>query len=414
MGDILFLAHRVPYPPDRGDKIRSWNLLRAMTRLGRVHLATFADNGVDAAYAEALRPLVERLHVEERTISQPRALLRSLVQRVPASVAAFDSETMRAFVNRTLEEEPIDTIFVFSGQMAQFVPDDRPDLRFVMDFVDVDSAKFAAYAEASRRPMRWLYRREARTLYEYERQTAMHADLSLFVSDAETRLFRTFAGIGARDVRTLENGIDLAFFRPDADVAPLGADEAGEGPLIVFTGQMDYRPNIQAVTSFAADAFPQIRARHPDARFVIAGRNPSKAVLALEEQPGVLVTGAVVDIRAWLKAADVIVAPLRLARGVQNKVLEAMAMGKAVVASPAAFEGIDAQPGRDLLVADEAGEAEAVCSLIDDPERAKAIGLAARQLVEARYGWDARLAPLAEMLGREEAQRPDATAEAVT
>ncbi len=410
MGDILFLAHRVPFPPDRGDKIRSWNLLRAMTRLGRVHVGTFADNGVDAAHAEALRPLVGKLHVEERRVSQPRAVARSLIRRRPASVAAFESATMQAFVERTLEDEPVDTIFAYSGQMAQFVPANRLGLRFVMDFVDVDSAKFAAYAEASRMPMRWLYRREARSLYEFERRTAMRADLSLFVSEAEARLFRTFAGIGSRQVCALENGIDLVFFRPDADVAPAEMDHSEAGPLIVFTGQMDYRPNIQAVTDFAMETLQRIRERYPAARFAIVGRNPARSVLRLADEPGVIVTGAVVDIRSWLKAADVVVAPLRLARGIQNKVLEAMAMGKAVVASPAAFEGIDAKDGRDLIVAVPAAEADAVCALIADPARAREIGMAARALVEARYGWEARLAPLPGMLGRGESTDHDAPA----
>jgi len=314
---------------------------------------------------------------------------------------------MHAFVERTLEDEPVDTIFAYSGQMAQFVPVNRLGLRFVMDFVDVDSAKFAAYAEASRMPMRWLYRREARSLYDFERQTAARADLSLFVSEAEAKLFRTFAGIGTGEVQALENGIDLVFFRPDADVAPPEAGQGGAGPLIVFTGQMDYRPNIQAVTDFATQTMPRIRQRYPKACFAIVGRSPARSVLRLAEEPGVVVTGAVVDIRSWLKAADVVVAPLRLARGIQNKVLEAMAMGKAVVASPAAFEGIEAQDGRDLIVAEPAAEADAVCALIADRARAEEIGIAARALVEARYGWDARLAPLAAMLGRDDTTLPE-------
>jgi len=172
-----------------------------------------------------------------------------------------------------------------------------------------------------------------------------------------------------------------------------------EAPLIVFTGQMDYPPNIDAALGFARDALPRIRGRHPEARFAIVGREPAPSIRALDGQGGVEVTGAVPDVRPWLERADVVVAPLRIARGVQNKVLEAMAMGRPVVASPEAFEGIAAEAGRDLVVADGAeAEAEAVCALLHDPARAEAIGRAARAQIEARYAWSARLAPLDAML----------------
>jgi len=387
MAELLFLAHRVPYPPDRGDKIRSFHILKHLAERQTLHLAAFADDEADVAHAEALRPLVGGLHVERRTVGRGRAMAAALLKRGAASVTAFHSRGMRYFIERILAERPIDRLYVFSGQMAQYAPGDRP---FVMDFADMDSEKFAAYANAARGPMRWVWRREARRLFAAEREAARRAAVSLFVSDAEAALFRQRTGLSEARVQTLENGIDLEHYRPQP--------WSGE-PLVVFTGQMDYPPNIEAVSGFARHAWPRVRAAAPEARFAIVGRRPDPAVAAWHGRDGIEVTGEVADVQPWLARAAVVVAPLRIARGVQNKVLEAMATARAVVASPQAFEGIAAEPGRELIVARGwAEEAEAVAALLADPARAAAIGAAARARIEARYGWDARLAPLDAMM----------------
>jgi sugar transferase (PEP-CTERM/EpsH1 system associated) len=387
MGDLLFLAHRVPYPPDRGDKIRSYNILKHLAERHRVHLAAFADDEADVAAAEGLRPLVAKMHIERRTRSKGRAAALALAMHKSVSATAFANRSMAGFVDRLLAEEPIGQVYVFSGQMAQYAPADRP---FVMDFVDMDSEKFAAYGRVAKSPMRWMWQREARRLFHFERETARRAVVSLFVSEAEAALFRERTKLGEDQVQVLENGIDLDSYRP----AEPGGSRMGR---IVFTGQMDYPPNVEAVTSFGRGAFPLIRTRFPEARFAVVGRKPDPSLLSLGE--GIVVTGEVSDVRPWLARAAVVVAPLRTARGIQNKVLEAMAMGRPVVASPQAFEGIDAEPGRDLIVADgPQAEAEAVSALLADPLRAEAIGAAARARVEARYAWEARLAPLDAML----------------
>lgn len=395
MGDILFLAHRVPWPPDRGDKIRSWHLLRKLMTLAPVHLACFADDDADLAHGATLAPRLASIHIEKRSRLPLARALRSLMTGAPLSVGLFDSAGIRGFVAERIATGGIDCIFAFSGQMAQFVPEQH-GARFVMDFVDVDSAKFASYATGARAPMRWVHAREARRLAAFEQATAARADMSLLVSEAEAALFRQRTGFGPDRVQALENGVDLEAFTPDGDfVRP-----SRTGPLIVFTGQMDYRPNVEAVTRFANASFPAIRAARPDARFAIVGRRPDPAVRALADLPGVIVTGEVPDVRGWLAAADVVVAPLGIARGVQNKVLEAMAMVRPVVASPAAFEGIDARPDEELLVIEDSmAQAEAVLALLADPQRAHALGRAARARVEARYGWEARLKRLPEILG---------------
>lgn len=391
--EILFLAHRIPYPPDRGDKIRSWHLLERLGRLGRVHLACFADDAADAAHLPALRERMgDRLgeaHVEIRSASRAVAGARAVLEGRPVSLTLFDSKKMRDFVAKILARPGVETVFAFSGQMAQFVPE-RIGQRFVMDFGDMDSAKFAAYGEQGG-PLAAIHRREAGKLFAFERSVAARADISLFVSEAEAGLFRDQVRLPDADIRALQNGVDLDFYDPGAVFERLDPT----GPLIVFTGQMDYAPNVDAVTWFADEVLPLV----PDARFAIVGRKPPEAVVRLGRRERVDVTGEVADVRSWLAAAHVVVAPLRIARGIQNKVLEAMAMARPVVASPAAFEGIEAKPGRDLIVAETpAAQAEAISALLADRQIAEAIGLAARRRMSEAYRWDERLAPLADMV----------------
>lgn len=390
MGEILFLAHRIPFPPDRGDKIRAHHLLRHLARDHRIHLVAFADDAADLERQDGLEPFTASRTIVWRAPPTPWTGARALLQRRPVSLTAFDHPEVHRAVTALLDRHPIDTIFLFSSQMAQYLPA-RPAQRVVMDFVDMDSAKFAAYAEQAHGPIRWVHRREARLLLRHEQQVAEHADASLFVSDAEATLFRERTG--APRVHAIENGIDTAFYDPALRFDPV----AGEGPLLVFTGQMDYRPNIEAVTWFADAVLPRIRDAHPSARFAIVGRAPVPAVQALADRQGIVVTGAVPDVRDWLAAATLVVAPLRLARGIQNKVLEGMAMARPVVATPAAAEGID-HAGTLCIADDTPAFADSVCDLLANPAHARALGAAARARVVARYGWDARLAPLDALL----------------
>ncbi|WP_404370128.1 TIGR03087 family PEP-CTERM/XrtA system glycosyltransferase [Sphingomonas sp. MMS24-J45] len=391
MGDILFLGHRVPYPPDRGDKIRGFHILKFLAARKRVHLIAFADDARDLQPADGLAEVTDTPAIIWRAKSRAKAAVQALLSRKPVSLTAFDDVSLREAVEHTLASNAIDTIYVFSSQMAQYLPA-NPRQRIIMDFVDMDSAKFADYAKQSRGPMAWMMGREARLLQRYESAVAGSANASLFVSEAEARLFRDKTG--ADRVHAVENGIDTDFFDPAAAFAPI--DSAG--PLIVFTGQMDYRPNIEAVTWFAETILPQVQQRHPNARFAIVGRAPSEAVQALGKRTGVIVTGEVADVRGWLAAASVVVAPLKLARGVQNKVLEAMAMARPVVASVPAAEGID---HADTIRVGGTGDdiAAQVVAILDDLDGAAQMGRDARAQVRARYSWEARLAPLAAIMG---------------
>ena len=371
---VLFLAHRVPFPPDRGDKIRSFNVLKHLAARASVHLVAFADDPRDLDPPPAFRELLASCTIVPRTKPTWRAGIEALASGRPLSLAAFDDPRIHPAVASVMATHPVDLVYAFSGQMGQYLP--QSVARCAMDLVDADSAKFAAYARAASGPRKWMFAREARLLANYERALAARVDACFLVSAQEAAL--------VPGAQVLENGIDTAAFDPAAPFVPV----VGQGRLIVFTGQMDYRPNVEAVTAFARDVLPQVRARHPDVRFAIVGRAPTRDVRALAGD-GVVVTGEVPDVRGWLAAASVVVAPLKLARGIQNKVLEAMAMARPVVASPAAAEGID--HAGTIRVGEGAGD---VLALLDDPAGAAALGASAREQVIARYGWDAAMAPL--------------------
>jgi sugar transferase (PEP-CTERM/EpsH1 system associated) len=390
MGATLFLAHRVPYPPDRGDKIRGWHLLRHLAARGPVHLVTFADNARDLHHDAVLGDVCASHHVAWRGKPQWRAGFQALTSGVPVSLTAFDDPSIENAVRKVLTDEPIETIFVFSGQMAQYVPA-RTSARVIMDFCDVDSAKFASYAETARPPMRWIMSREARLLGAFEHHVATRVDASLFVSEAEAALFR--AGGPAPRVSVVENGIDTAFFDPDA-----AFDRGAAAPGLTFTGQMDYAPNVEAACWFAGEVMPRLAKHGVELPFNIVGRAPTKAVQALAG-PRVCVTGEVADVRPWLAAARLVVAPLLTARGVQNKVLEAMAMARPIVASAVAAEGIEHR-GTLSVAADADSFADRITALLADRDAAEAQGRAARACVEDRYGWAARLAALDAILDR--------------
>ncbi len=392
MGDILFLAHRVPFPPDRGDKIRAYNVLKYLAGRKRVHLIAFADDTRDLKQKDGLGKLLGNRSIIWRSKPNWLAAMQAMLTRRPVSQTAFAHSGLQSAVDNILSRHAIDTIYVFSSQMAQYLPARIGRRRVVMDFCDVDAAKFAQYGKQQGGLRGYMMRREAKLLLAHDRAVASEVDASVFVSPAEAKLFADMTGI--QKVHAVENGIDTALFDPAAPFKRI--DTTSE--LIVFTGQMDYAPNVEAVTWFVDTILPHIRIRHPNARFAIVGRNPVPAVQALAKTPGVLVTGEVADVRGWLAAAAVVVAPLKMARGVQNKVLEAMAMARPVVASAAAAEGID--HAGTIRVGGTVGEiAEEVMSLLSDRRTAAELGQAARARVIERYGWDARLAVLDDLVG---------------
>lgn len=388
MNELLYLVHRIPYPPNKGDKIRSFHLLKHLARSHKVHVGAFVDDPDDWQYADALAKLaggeVKLLPLHSRMATLKSAI--GLLTGEPLSVPYYRDRGMQAWVNAMLAQRPIHHAVVYSSSMAQYIMD-RPRLRRVIDFVDIDSDKWRQYADKKAWPMCMVYRREAHKLFEYERRVTHAFDAACFVSDAESNLFKQLAPDCDSKVFAYSNGVDTEFFSPaNAGVSPYPDNVRA----IVFTGAMDYWANVDAVAWFAKEAFPAIRAANRDVKFYIVGARPSAAVQALANESSVVVTGAVQDTRPYIAHAALAVAPLRIARGIQNKVLEAMAMAKATIVTPEALEGIAAEPGSELLLAADAQAFAKRCQqLLTNPE--PEIGIAARKRVVADFGWDAHL-----------------------
>jgi len=392
---ILFLAHRLPFPPDRGDKIRSHHVLHGLAEQAPVHVGCFAESPADYQHEHLLSAIAASHCMPLRNIGLVAAGLKAIAQHVPVSLAAFRDQALADWVRATLATHPIDTIYVFSGQMGQYVPADWAG-RLIVDLVDVDSAKFEAYAQSGNPAMRWVNAREARLLRAEEQQLAARADHVLLISGQEADLFRSRVPASLHDrVHAMGNGIDAASFDPT--VVPRHAAFAGEaGPHLMFTGQMDYAPNVEAVQRVVRRIIPDIRDRFPGARFHIVGRAPTAEVRALNGIAGCQVWGEVADVRPFLRAADLVLAPLTIARGVQNKVLEAMAMARAVVLTPQAATGIPAQHGTHLAIAERDDELRDAClALLSAPDDRATMGRAARDLVLNDMNWPAMLVDLA-------------------
>ncbi len=401
MSEILFIAHRIPFPPDRGDKIRSHHILKRLSRIAPVHVATFADDDHDLAEEVELAAIAASYRLVGR--SRPLAFsgLQALARKRPVSLAAFFDRSLAAYVREVIDTRPISVIYVFSGQMGQYVPDDFQG-RVVMDFVDVDSAKFEAYATRRGGPMRWIEAREGRLLRAEEERLARRADVSLLIAQPEVDLFRSRLPddlASCVDVRVVGNGIDSQGFDP-ARVSPARQMAGYPEPRLIFTGQMDYMPNIAAAERVIERILPQIRADLPDASFHVVGRNPPAALLDRHGRDGVFVWGRVDDIRPWLKAATLALVPLDIARGVQNKVLEAMAMELPVVLTTDAAMGIPGTDGVHFRIADsDAGLARVATALLRDSRQARVMGLAARRFVVEEASWRSALASLPDILG---------------
>lgn len=393
MAEIVFLAHRPPWPPDKGDKIRSWNLLRHLAARHRVRLGAFADDHSDPSTTEVLFGLCAEVFL--RPLGRMRTVGRmalGLVRGRPLSIAPWADPAMRRWLRDRLARA--DLAFAFSGQSAALLLDPPPARPWLLDLVDCDSEKWRDYARAVRGPHRLLFAREAERVLELERRAVAAAAQSFLVSGAEAALLAARAPETAARIAVLENGVDAAFFDPAVISGPDPWPE-GPGPRLVFTGVMDYPPNVDAVLWFVDTVLPRLRAEFGPVRFAVVGARPTAALSARAAPPELLITGRVADVRPWLVRADVAVAPLRIARGVQNKVLEAMAMARPVVATPRAAEGLHALPEREILLADDpAGLAAAIAELLRAPQRARALGAAARAYVRRRHDWAATLAPL--------------------
>ena len=395
MPDLLFLMQRLPYPLNKGEKIRNWHILNYLAKWYDVHFGCLIDDPDDVQHIETVRELCKDMYTAP--LDRRRAKLRcisGLLTGKPLSVSFFRDRGLRLWAADVMAQLRPEMTFVNSSNMAPYVLDLPRSGKLVVELGDVDSEKFRSYSESAGMPMRQVYRREWRLVEKLERRVALLSDHSVLVTEAEATLFRGKVPEAAGKIVGISCGVDHRYFDPSLGYA--APYDPAEGPVFVFTGTMDYRPNIDAVVWFATEVLPIIRRTIPAARFFIVGGNPAEAVRNLAKLEGVTITGRVSDVRPYVFHATAAVAPMRIARGIQNKVLEAMAMAKPVIVTSGALEGIDAAPGREIILADGATTFAAAAIRLTDADggttpEGLALGLVARRLVLKRYDWDACL-----------------------
>jgi sugar transferase (PEP-CTERM/EpsH1 system associated) len=388
---ILYLCHRIPYPPNKGDKIRAFHQLRAMAARHEIDLFTLADDPADLERAAALREYCRNVTVV--SLNAKLARLRSLpylLTSTALTIPYFGSSELRRKVREAVASRSYDRIFVYCSAMAQYV-EFVNNIPILTDLVDVDSDKWTQYATFTKFPFSAVYRREGRTLANFERRVCEKSAAVIVTTDREARLVREIAPTAR--VHVIPNGVDTAFFSPEA-VPPEGTD-----PTVGFTGDMAYFPNQEAVIHFAHKVLPLIRESVPETKFLIVGRSPSPEVQALARIPGIEVTGFVPDVRTYLARMRVSVAPFSIAAGIQNKILEAVSYGLPVVATSRATQGLTAAAAAAVETADTPAEmAAAIVKLLRDERLVQEKGREGRRLIGAEYNWPQSLDRLLQLL----------------
>ncbi len=380
---VLFLCHRFPHPPKDGSRVRAFHLIKHLGATCEVTVGAPVRTSDEEAGIEALRGYCQRVLVGR--VSAPAALARMILRLptgTPSSMGYFYAPDLKRGIDAALAESAFDLIVVHCSSVAPYVAAVGTCPK-ILDFADMDSQKWLAYADVRGFPWSLGYRLEGRKLERAEARLAGAFDACTCITKAE---LDTLNGYGVETVAGwFPNGVDLDYFRP--------ADEGYDPDRICFVGRMDYFPNQQGVTDFCHQVLPRIRERRPGVTFSIVGADPPAAIRKLGALPGVRVTGTVADVRPFVREAALTVAPLRIARGTQNKILESWAMGVPVVASSRAARGVDAVAGEHLLVADEPeAAAEAVLRLMADAGERRRLADAGRKRVESRYTWPAAMA----------------------
>ncbi len=376
---ILFLSHRFPYPPTRGDKIRSFNMVKYLYEQG--HEVTVASLSRSSQETEECQGIKDYCHkfilVEVNEMLQNLRMVSRLLSTDPSSMGYFYSAELQKKVNHLLDANKYDLIVVFSSSAAQYV-EHVTDTAKMLDFCDMDSQKWLAYVDYKKWPVSWGYALEGRKLERDEKRLAKLFDLCSCATDFEVETLDSYnTGVASG---YFPNGVDSDFFKP--------INVEYEKNSICFVGRMDYYPNEVCIINFCRDVLPVIREKYPDVTFKVIGAAPPKSVLALNDLPGVLVTGTVDDIRQHVQSCQVMVAPLVIARGTQNKILEGMAMGLPVVSSHLAARGVDAIVGEHILAATSPKEyADEIMSLFADQDKQRKFSEAGRARVLSHHNW---------------------------
>jgi sugar transferase (PEP-CTERM/EpsH1 system associated) len=392
---VLYVTHRVPWPPDRGDRIRTWNILKFLAERADVDLICLADEPVTAETRAALTRVTNRLAIVPHS-GKSRYLrgAMSLASGGTVTEGLFESPMLRSVIRAWGQDASYTAALASSSGIAKYIQ--KPQLmnvgRVWIDLIDVDSQKWLDYSAATAFPMSLIYGIEGRRLRKLECALAAKADRLLVVSEAERELFRQFCEDAP--IQAIGNGVDTEYFYPvPSTLTPQSC---------VFVGVMSYLPNADAAEWFSNLVWPKVRERFPEAVFRIVGKNPTPDVQALGTLPGIAVVGSVPDVRPWINGSSCVVVPLRIARGVQNKVLEAMACGRPIVCSPAPLSGLAVEPGLHLMQADSIDQwVESIASVFDDKCRAEEFGMAASAWVQLNHRWQSCLEPLREMIDTE-------------
>lgn len=386
---VLFLTHRLPYAPNRGDRVRAYHLLAHLSQQADVDVFSLVHDDDEASRASSITGVSS---VTTARVSRTRSLLRSLGAlgtTTPVTHTMLDSPAVQPALDALVKSRRPDVVLAYCSGMARLVfAEPLSGLPFVLDMVDVDSAKWEALSRIAAPPMRWVYRREHHTLRMFEARAAAAAFATTVVTEREASTLRQIAEGGR--VCVVPNGVDVSGLRPPQ--AP------STKRSVVFCGVMNYMPNVEAAKLLAIDVWPRVRQRHPDATLSLVGSHPARHVLALADHAkGIQVTGEVSDVRPYLWDAAVAAAPLVTARGIQNKVLEAVAAGLPTVVTPNILTALPSSVARACVAGTTAEElADAISSLLGmTPDQRR---LFAERADLTSLAWTQQLAPIHTLL----------------
>jgi sugar transferase (PEP-CTERM/EpsH1 system associated) len=397
---LLFLVHRIPFPPNKGDKIRSFNMMKQLSKTFDIHLGCFIDDDEDLGFDDELLAYCKSIQcIQQKKLLCKVKGLAGFVTNKPITLPYYHSHEMQRWVDETIVEQQVQCVLIFSAAMAQFVQPHLPNIKHsVLDFVDVDSDKWRQYATEKSGVKAWFYNREARLLEAYEVAMAQAFDFSTFVSDDEAKLFKSLVPEAARSkVLGVRNGVDTTYFDPQAGFGSVADISANS---IAFTGAMDYWANVNAVVWFVKHVWPLILNGDSTAHFYVVGSKPNAEIQALHGQHNITVTGRVEDVRPYIAQTKVSVAPLRIARGIQNKVLEALSMAKPIVLSSMAAEGIGKPVSSDYQVEDSPeAMAQLICDLLvtETPE-SESSSKSNRAFVVEHFSWESEMHKFSDLL----------------